>query len=606
MKFESESQLSVRCFKCGCFGHRGLQCAKYSSNGRSQSSSAGALPKKCWICGCLGHIAAGCRAKTVTCFSCGQRGHKQADCASPMANCWNCGMKGHIKKNCPIKKNVGMCFYCHQVGHHSKDCDQKVCYHCKSKDHLLNRCPFIGFQNRQPLINPCVRRMRHLQRGQDHQNASQQEQFSNQLFVDDRYSSSIGLELETPSGIRKKSVPLLSHQEKIIGHGRPIPLRSTSDPIGYSASFGLSLEHSRLSKSMDDFQLINQSSLGSITTNLRSMGLRSDEDSGISMLDLYSRSDESSMKVTESEKDSCFVMPSLDDLCRSPIQSVIGGWKKDISKEPEAGLPPWGSSKVWWDNGLRIELSNLETASLTNTQSEKQTVTSGSECSDLSNDDKKESGETTMVIGWDGERPPVQDQNTLKCAEEAQIKSSNVSDVRDVPLANTTVETISNFINTINPSSTITPTFNEDSDAHLSKSTMSGGKEEYVKAATVKEFMPEATTKTPNSAALSKTEAQIDIEAKESEVFEELKSVQKQLAEAQTKLDIREKELDTSHKMVEALKKVILLGGTVKKKVLFKKCEQITKTEIVCNNYPNTPNLYSNLKKLKIGEQCMM
>jgi len=598
MKFESESQLSVRCFKCGCFGHRGLQCAKYSSDGRSQCSSAGALPKKCWICGCLGHIAAECLAKTVTCFSCGQRGHKQADCTSPMANCWNCGMKGHIKKDCPIKKNVGMCFYCHQVGHHSKDCDQKVCYHCESKDHLWTRCPFRGAQNRQPFINPYVRRMRQLQPGQDYQKAFQQEQFSNRLFFDNRYSSPIGHELEIPSGIRKKSVPLLSQKDKTIAHRRPMPIRSTSDPIGYSASFGLSLEHSKPSKSMDDFQLINHSSLSSITPNLGSMGLRSDEDrSGISMLDLYSRSDESSMKVTESEKDGSFLMPSLDDLCKSPIQSAIAGWKKDISREPEADLPPWGSSKVWWDNGLRVELSNLEVGSLTNTQSEKQTVTSGSECSDPSNDDKKENGAITREIGSEGERLPVQDQHTLKCAEEAQIKSSNVSDVRDVSGASTTVEIISNFINTINSSSTITSTCNEGYDAHLSESTMSRGKEEDVKTPTVKGFVPEATIKTPNSAELSKTEAQIEIEAQESEVYEELKSVRKQLAEAQTKLDAKEKELDTSHKMVEALKKVIFLGSAVKKEVLFEKCEQSTKTEIICNKFPNTP---TNLKKLKI------
>jgi len=150
---------SVRCFKCGCFGHRGNQCAgqvAYGMGGipmhpggprhRGGYSSYKPAPndglEKCWICGCLGHKAKDCTEEQVTCFSCGARGHKQEDCTSPMANCWNCGKPGHIKRDCPLKKNVGMCFHCHKVGHHSKNCDMKACYVCGSKDHLYTRCPF--------------------------------------------------------------------------------------------------------------------------------------------------------------------------------------------------------------------------------------------------------------------------------------------------------------------------------------------------------------------------------------------------------------------------------------------------------------------------------
>jgi len=135
MQIDNVSQLSVRCFKCGSFGHRGAECWK-----RTEANPNGHF-EKCWICGCLGHIAVECKEKTVTCFSCGARGHKQENCVSAMANCWNCGVKGHIKRTCPMKKKLGMCFYCHRVGHHSKDCKQKACYYCSSKDHLLTQCP---------------------------------------------------------------------------------------------------------------------------------------------------------------------------------------------------------------------------------------------------------------------------------------------------------------------------------------------------------------------------------------------------------------------------------------------------------------------------------
>jgi len=348
MKFENESQLSVRCFKCGCFGHRGLQCENYLADRRSQNSSAGGMLEKCWICGCLGHIAVECKEKTVTCFSCGQRGHKQEDCISPMANCWNCGERGHIKKDCPVKMNVGMCFYCHKVGHHSKDCDKKVCYICESKDHLWTHCPLKGARGFQPHRNGYMRRMRHLQHGPDHQKTFQQKHFSKQLLYDNQCYQSFGQQ-QQPRCIRSKSVPILSKQVRAIAQERPMPLRRNSEPVGYSASFGSSQEHSQFPQSLDDYEwMLNQSSLNTIAPQVGSVGLsmRSDQDgSGFSMAEGFSRSDESSMRVTESENDS--VVPALESRHRSLIQSVIADWKKDISREPDHGLSTWCSSEVW-------------------------------------------------------------------------------------------------------------------------------------------------------------------------------------------------------------------------------------------------------------------
>jgi len=545
MVFESESQLSVRCFKCGCFGHRGLQCENYLSDRRSQNSSSGGMLEKCWICGCLGHIAVECKEKTVTCFSCGQRGHKQEDCTSPMANCWNCGERGHIKKDCPVKKNVGMCFYCHQVGHHSKDCDQKVCYICESKGHLWTRCPLKGlrggFQHR---TNGYTRRMRHVSRGQDHQKAFQPRQFSNQLLFDNQYYQSFEHQQQTPRCIRPKSdlLPLSTAQERTIAQERtPMPLRRNSDIIGYSAPLGPSLEPPHLPQSMDDFELVlNQSSVRSMSPQFRSGGLRSDQEgSGFSMADVFSRSDESSMKVTESEKDSSTVMPLLD------------GCRKSLVQLP--GLPSWGSSsEVWssWDTGLRVELSIPE---------------AGGE------------GERRPV-----ERHPVQDQEPVQPAQETQTVSS---DVRDVAAADTTVGNASNVIDATNPSPTTTST----------------SAKEDVKSRTLERFVPKATGKLSNSEKSSKTESRF--ETQESDLQEELKRVREQLAEAKTKLVDKEEQLDKTQKMVQALKDVMYLESVVKKKFCPNKDEHSTKGEDVSNRCANCIQI---LKNLESCEECTM
>jgi len=201
MQTDDVNQLSVivRCFKCGCFGHRGMECERHTL------SNPNAHLDKCWICGCLGHIAVECKEKTVTCFSCGERGHKQSECQSLMANCWNCGEKGHIKRTCPLKKNVGMCFYCHEVGHHSKECTQKACFNCSSKDHLWTQCPLKGSRGfrRRPRRENC-------KTVQDDECARQVKPFSLPLLYQNGYSYSPNEQV--PSGSEGYSPQLRSPQ----------------------------------------------------------------------------------------------------------------------------------------------------------------------------------------------------------------------------------------------------------------------------------------------------------------------------------------------------------------------------------------------------------
>jgi len=595
MNFESESQLSVRCFKCGCFGHRGHQCENYLSERRSQNSSAGGMLEKCWICGCLGHIAVECKEKTVTCFSCGKRGHKQEDCTSPMANCWNCGKRGHIKKDCPVKKNVGMCFYCHQVGHHSKDCGQKVCYICESKDHLWTRCPLKGTRGFHPHAGGYVSPVRHLKREQPHQTVFQQEHFSNQLLFDTQYYQSFRQQPDSPQCIRPKSVPLSSEHKRAIAQERPMALRRNSDPM-YSASFG---EHPEVSQSIDDFGLINnQSSLSTIAPNIGSMGLRSDQDgSGFSIAEVFSRSDES-MKLTESEKDS--LMPSLADRRRSLIPSFIADWNKDISRAPEPGLPLWGSSEVWFNQGLSVELNNPEAVSQVNTKSEKIAATSGYNNSIelLGNEEKKDRWKTTVVDVGDRQTLSVQDQQTLQQTPETLTKTSDVLDVHNVAVADTTDETITSVIITDKPSPIISYTSLKDSNAQVSVATVPSEKQQEVKVQTVEGFGSET-----NSVESSNSESPVEIEGQENDVRGELKRVREQLAEAKAQLDEKEEELENTRKMVEALKKVIFLDSSVKKNCRSKKNEQFAIGEDVSNRCPKCIQILNNLESCK---ECMI
>jgi len=143
----------VRCFKCGSFGHTGVDCERKRRDESNSDSNFGSdFPfeeQKCWQCGCLGHLAIHCTRKDVICFSCGKYGHKQKECRSPMSHCWNCGKKGHIKRNCELKDNVGMCFNCHEVGHHSRNCHNRRCHLCQVVGHVMKDCP-----NKARLLKP--------------------------------------------------------------------------------------------------------------------------------------------------------------------------------------------------------------------------------------------------------------------------------------------------------------------------------------------------------------------------------------------------------------------------------------------------------------------
>jgi len=599
MQFENESQLSVRCFRCGCFGHRGLQCENYLANRISQNSNTGGMLEKCWICGCLGHIAVECKEKTVTCFSCGERGHKQEDCSSPMANCWNCGQRGHIKKDCPVKRNLGMCFYCHEVGHHSKDCSKKVCYICGGKDHLWTRCPWKGARGFQPSTNGYVRPMRHPQSGQDYQNSFQHKHFSEQLLLDTQFYQSFGHQEHVPRCIRPKSVPLSLEQERTAAQERPLPLRMNSDPAGYSTSFGSSLEHSRMSQSINDFELIrNQSYLSAIAPHVRSVGLslKSDQDgSGFSMADVFSRSDESTMKVTDSENDS--LMPSLNGNYRGLIQSVIADWKKDIYREPEHGVPICNSSE---DNELRAEMNNPKARTLLSTQGEKQELKNEYDSVDLpSSRDNRYCEENTMSDIGDEQTVPVQDQQPTQKTQT----NPDVLEGRDKAVADRKVEKVSNGINTKSLTPTITSTLTKDSNISISESVMSNRKQKDGRAQTDEGFVPEFKAKKLNSLELSNAKFLDEIGTKGNEVNEELKRVREQLAEAKVKLDEKAEQLDKTQKMVEALKKVIFLDSLVKKKFCQKKNEQSTRGEDVSNRCPSCIQIMKNLESCK---ECMM
>jgi len=362
MKFESESQLSVRCFKCGCFGHRGFQCDDFLSGTRSQSLGPGGMLEKCWICGFLGHRAADCKEKMVTCFSCGQRGHKQEDCISPMANCWNCGKRGHIKKNCPVKMNVGMCFYCHEVGHHSKDCDKKLCYICGSKDHLLTSCPLKGTQGFPASTSGYIRQMQYMPPVENHQKPTQLGQFPNQLPFNGWCYQSLENQQQTPQCLRPNSMPLLLDHDRTSDPERPFPLRTNSVPDRYSGYFK-SLERTQMGQSMDDFDLVpNHSSWSSVTPRTGFVGLRSDqESSGFSMTDVFSRSNESLMRMTESEKQ-----------CRSLMLPLCGRRSSvESSVTPRESLP-----ESLWDTGLHAASRATQAGLVMNPPSEKQAVNS--------------------------------------------------------------------------------------------------------------------------------------------------------------------------------------------------------------------------------------
>lgn len=436
-----------------------------------------------------------------------------------------------------------------------------------------------------------MRRMRHLQRGQPHQKAYQQEHFSNQLLFNSQYYQSFGHQAHNPRCIRPKSVPLSSEETRTIAQERPMALRTNSDPM-YSGSFGSSIEHPEMSQSMDSFGLLlNQSSLSSIAPHI-------EDGSGFSMGDVFSRSDESLMKLTESGKDS--FMPSVAAQRRSLPQSFIGDWKKDISMASDPGLPLWGSSEVWWNNGLSVQLKNPVEESQLNTQSEKQVDKSGYDDVELfSNEEKKDSWETTVVDDGDGQALSVQDQQTLQHTQETLTQTPDVLNVNNVGAAETTVESTSSVNITNNPLPIITSTSMKDTNAHVLVSTVPSEKQQEVKVRAVRGFVSGG-----NSVESSNSQSLVEIQVQENDVHEELKKVRDELAEAKEKLNEKEEELENTQKMVEALKKVIFLDSSVKKKFCRPKTnEQGAKVEDVSNRCPNCIQILNNLESCK---ECMM
>jgi len=596
MGFEGESQLSVRCFKCGCFGHRGHQCENLSANRRSQSSGAVGMLDKCWICGCLGHIAVECKENTVTCFSCGEKGHKQEDCTSPMANCWNCGKKGHIKKDCPVKKNVGMCFYCHEVGHHSKDCDQKVCYICQSKEHLWTRCPFRGIQGGfQPRTNGYnMRHMRHLPRGQDQAQAFQTRQFSNQLLLENQYYKSFEQQDQIPRCIRPKSAPLTSPHGtlSIMQQRNPMAMRWNSEPVtgGYNGNIP---PYSRMN-SLDDFNLVHsRSSFSSLSPQFGFGGQRSSDGSGFDMADIPYRSDESLMKVTESERDSSPVVPSLDGRRKSLIQADSFVWK-EISRESDPGVPTWGnSSDMWraWDNELREESKKDEVASAINVDAE------GKEHSQQD----QQTDQPAQATGSRTSREVLncEDKNGFEEKEDTKTESPD----GEVVASNTDVGHASNVINTGNPSSPISSKSTKESST-TSESTLCSGIEEQVEPQNIEGVTPKPADITSKPAETRKTESQINKQVwDENNVQEELKRLREQLAEAKKKLVAKDEELYISQKTVQHLKNVICLESTLNKRFSKKKDGDSTRGEDVRNRCANCIQI---LKNMESCEECVM
>jgi len=248
-------------------------------------------------------------------------------------------------------------------------------------------------------------------------------------------------------------------------------------------------------------------------------------------------------------------------------------------------------------------LNTPQARSLLCTQSEKQDVPGKYDSIDLPyNKDKIHCGKNTILDVGDEQAIPVQDQQNVQPTQESQAKSPNVLNARDETAAETKVGTISNVINTNNRSPTSSSGSTNGSSTHISVSTMSSGKQQDGKAQTVEGFVPEAAARKFNS-NWSNAKFLEETETEGNDVHEELKRMREQLAEAKIKLDKKEEQLDKTQKMVEALKRVIFLDSSVKKKDYPKKHEQSTKGEDVGNRCPSCIQI---LKNLESCEKCMM
>jgi len=565
----SESQLSVRCFKCGCFGHRGIQCENSPAKRGSLNSGAIGMLDKCWICGCLGHIAVECKEQKVTCFSCGKRGHKQEDCNSPMANCWNCGEKGHIKKKCPLKTDIGMCFYCHTVGHHSKECDKKVCYYCSSKDHLFTGCPFKD-QRFQPRSTRYLRRMRKFPRGYDNSKGFQPRQFPNQLLFENQYFE-LDQQQQTPRCIRSKSdiLPFSSVQERTpsISQTRmPKAVRSNSYPAEYLAA---PLEHFRMGHSLDDFDLgRNHSPLRSQLLQFGFQGQITPDGSEFGMVD-FNYSDESLMKVMESEKDSNPVVPPLDGR-RKSVTETDGPVRKESVREYFSGEPIYENSsdvRRSPENRLRQEIVNPD----------------------------KDSVESAINVDAEEEQQPVQDQQTVWPSKETKTEIPD----GEVVAVGTEDKSASNVINTGKQSTHISLSTKANLSSNTTELTMYSEIKKHVKTQNIEGLMCGLAKIKLKPAETSSSESQSDTQ--KCDVEEELKRTQKRLAETTAKLVQKKEELDITQKQVQKLKDYIILEN--KKSDCQKQNENSTKGENVRNRCATCIQIFKNLESC---EMCVI
>merc|ERR1711920_28094 len=215
--------------------------------------------------------------------------------------------------------------------------------------------------------------------------------------------------------------------------------------------------------------------------------------------------------------------------------------------------------------------------------------------------DKKDCRENTILDARDDQAILVQDQLFVQPTQQSQTKRLDVLNVRDEAASEAKVGTISNVINTNNRSPTTSSVSTNSSSIHESVSTMSSGKQQDGKAQTVEGFVPEATTREFKS-NLSNADFLEETGTKGNDVHEELKRMREQLAEAKIKLNEKEEQLDKTQKMVDALKRVIFLDSSVKKKDCPKKHEQGTRGEDVSR----CPSCIQILKNLESCEKCMM
>jgi len=426
MQIDNVSQLSVRCFKCGSFGHRGAECWK-----RTEANPNGHF-EKCWICGCLGHIAVECKEKTVTCFSCGARGHKQENCVSAMANCWNCGVKGHIKRTCPMKKKLGMCFYCHRVGHHSKDCKQKACYFCSSKDHLLTQCPHKESRG----INRRPRRQNHEIRTDD----DLVRPFSFPLMLQTGFNLS--------SHEQNDNLTTMKTNTSTFRH--PMTIRSISSPLPLSSPFTAREQNNRTWHSFNDLphysSLEQLKNLGPSRQVQQSITPRQG-DFPVDVLGPLYRPEDSPPLATPGtiRNNSVPALPSEDDVWSSAVfREANDKFAKEENLMPLAGYAGLGIPNVFGKLDVSEQKKHLVTECKNAAQSESppSVLSSASQVvSEVSNNTShslnSKSAEDIMVTTE--EDPDLENTPVVKPSEPSK-EEENVLVVREV--SNNTSKTL--------------------------------------------------------------------------------------------------------------------------------------------------------------------